>query len=468
LSIVISRVIWLNIVLFAEGKKAMPRDFPYLLCKYMKRIKTGDSKVANAITEILYTGENIHRHTIDNWKSGCSLPDKNIRHKVIACAKFLRLTVQEANEFLEAAKNFPPLSEQEMIGFLIEFKPGVEVQDVIFEEKSKEELMMNDNLASALFVDNLRGTLDELSCSDPPVMVLLTQSHWNELDDLPFREALLTQAKQKYSPANVLHIKPSASLTWNVNKHFSDIGQQLEFEGVEDAYDFEKELKKRLENNNTLLLLISRLERAPQSLQEQLGATIRGVLEETASLRLHVMLWGCEKLADLNYLSDDPLSLVNIAQVKLGPELSPADVLALCQYRFQDLQLDKESIDNLLTISGGHPRLLMDCIKLNKNQPNLCWDDYPKILSQRNYVWDWFTPFTKNESDKKLVYQWLQQPELLGKTKLNILDNVLRKLFWKNLLKDNNGQLCWRCKALRMAGLEILGEEDDNEISHKN
>lgn len=450
---------------FAEGQKAMPKYFPSLLCGYMERIKTGSTNVAKAITEI--TGKKIDRHTIENWKSGASLPDRNNRHKVIACAKFLRLTVQETNEFLEAAnKEFLPFTEQEKTEFLIEY-PGAGARDASVEEKPQEdEPMMNDNLASALFIDGLTETLNELRRSNPPVMLLLTQSHWNELDQVPFREALLTQAKQKYSPANVLHIKPSAAGARDVNRYFPDIGQQCEFDNVEDALDFEVKLKKRLKRDGTLLLLISRLERA-ESLREQLAATIRDVLEETNySSRLQVMLWGCEGLADLKYRSDDDRSLFSIATAKLGPELSPADVLALCQYRFQDLQFDQESVKNLLTISGGHPRLLLDCLTLKQQEPNLCWDDYSKRLSSRDYVKDWFTPFTQNESDKKWLSERLQQPALLGQTTFNILHNRLRKLFWKNLLKYNNGQLGWRCEALRMAGLKILEEAD--ELSHNN
>jgi len=58
------------------------------------------------------------------------------------------------------------------------------------------------------------------------------------------------------------------------------------------------------------------------------------------------------------------------------------------------------------------------------------------------------------------VLDWLQQEQDLGKAQPFILDELKRKLFWKNLLVEREvggeRRLCWRCEALRMAGLQIL------------
>ena len=94
-----------------------------------------------------------------------------------------------------------------------------------------------------------------------------------------------------------------------------------------------------------------------------------------------------------------------------------------------------------------------------QQEPNLAWDEYSKKFSQSDYVWKLFTQFAQDDSTRQQVCKLLQQ-KCLGKSQPYILNNLLRKLYWENLLVENNingtKQLCWRCETLRIVGKEIL------------
>jgi len=407
--------------------------FAELLKKYKKHIGTSYIKIAEAAG---YKS----RQTIQNWFKG-ALPKPDNRDKVEAIVDLWRLTLPERQEFLQAA--FP-----------------------------NEE--QNVNLADVMFREYLKEILNELSCSNPPVRVLLTPANWAAAN-LPFSEAILAQAKRQYSPSTVLCIQPPAGSTEDINKCFSILGEQCGFKNVKDAVDFQLKLKERLNNGDTLLLLIHRLEKCYPLLQKEIQSSIRSVLEEIGFSHLHIMLWGGEQLAELLYSqSNDKHSVLNIAQeVEQKPKLTGADIQALCQSHFDGLELsenelDENTVNEILRISGGHPQLLLDCLKLIQKEANLPWEDYPNKLSQKSYVQNLFIPFAQYESEKKRVYKWIENRRL-GKAQSNIQDHLLRKLYWKDMLiekKEADGKimLYWRCEALRIAGKEILKPQNGDNL----
>ncbi|MDM8558923.1 hypothetical protein [Candidatus Parabeggiatoa sp. HSG14] len=386
--------------------------FADLLNKYMRRVRANASEVAGEI--------DVARPTVYRWTQGINKPNK--RDKVIACANFLRLTEQETNELLDLA------------GFL------------------KKEYPLVGDLAQVIFTDFIQKLFAKLLQANNPfsILLLLTQANWGEPPSL---EALLAQAKKKYGPHNVLHLKPPYSFQANEKMYFSDLGKQCQFGDINNDHSFETALETKLEKTDQLFVLVSRFEQGVQSLREQLARLLRS-LTEMYPHRLHVILCGGEQLADLKYKSGN-LSLLNLAKVVHWPELNRKEVYALRDFRFKELFLDDTIIDELLTISGAHPQLLNECLELNQQNPTLPLDKYSQKLSENEIIWQLFMPFKDTEAMSQ-IHEWLQQ-ENLGKAQPYILNDLLRKLYWKNLLVERGEYLCWRCETLRLSGLEILG-----------
>jgi len=407
----------------------MKKEFTDLLIRY-----TGNSGItATYLAEAI----GVKKLTMTNWRTGKYLPRE--RTKVLKMAQKFNLTEEATNEFLEAAG----------------FKP--------------EYIFVDSPLAKRLFTDDIQRVFnDTLSRLTYPVVLLLNQADWAQP---PCREAVLAQARKIYSSNNVLHIWQISCLSGNVNKYFSSLGKQCGFSDVKDDSDFQLSLENRLKNTDELFLLVSRFEQGAQSLGEQLAHILRSLSDKYAR-RLHIILCGGEKLERLKY-GEGELSLLNIAEDKRWPEIGLSEVKALAEYRFNDLQLDDDRAKELLEISGGHPQLLSECLTLQQQQPFLSLADYPNRLSQSQYARQGFTPFIQDNSARQQVYQWLQQDDLGAFTHF-ISDNLLRKLYWKNMLTvrevDQEKRLCWRCEALKMAGKEILAGQyqpsltgEDNE-----
>ncbi len=387
------------------------QKFSELLRKYMHQKK---AKVQSMVETINSKGLGISRQTFFNWKKDKYKPRS--RDSVLACANYLRLSRKETNKLLVAA-GFP-------------------------EEEA--------------FVKHLFMELPRYR-----VILLLTQADWGEPPYHEFVETLLAYADIIYRKNNVLHINvqqlPAASDA-DINSDFSRLGEQCGFSDVDDADSFEYALEAGLEQTEPLFLLVSHFEQGADLLRQQLASIIRSVSATVP--HFHVILCGGEKLADLKY-KEGALSLLNHAKVQYWPELSRPDVYTLSNDYFNEVPLNLEEalVDQFLAISGAHPKLLTECLKLKTQSPDLALEKYPEKLSQCDCVSELFTPFTQNESVRQRVFEWLQKDEV-GKAEPYILDNLLRQLYWKNLLvereENEEKRLYWRCEAMRMAGKQMF------------
>jgi hypothetical protein len=386
------------------------QKFPELFRKYMLQKK---AKVETMVEALNSKGFQISRQTIFNWKKGKYKPRS--RESVLACANYLRLSRKETNQLLVAAD----LPEEEA------------------------------------FVKHIFMVLPRYR-----VILLLTQADWGEPPYHEYFKTLLAYADRIYRKNNVLHInvqRPAAP-DGDINSDFSILGQQCGFSDVDDVDSFEYALETKLEQTEQLFLLVSHFEQGAELLRQQLASIIRGV-GATAS-HFHVILCGGEKLADLRY-KYGASSLLSHATVEYWPELSRPDVYTLSNHYFKEvpLDLDEALVDQFLAISGAHPKLLTECLKLKTQSPDLPLEKYPEKLSQCDWISELFTAFTQNESVRQRVSEWLQKDEV-GNAEPYILDNLRRQLYWKNLLVEREvnekKRLYWRCEAMRMAGQQMF------------
>ncbi len=380
-------------------------SFSELLLKYMAKKNAKVNTMAKAI--------GVTHATIVNWRKSAK---PRSRERVLVCAKYLKLSMLETNGLLKAA------------GFEPEVHPFVKN---IFEELPRHR-----------------------------VMLLLTKTDWNKPPYHEALEILKAQAKDTYKN-NVLCIKPPATLNANINNYFSRLGKQCKFSGVNDAERFENALETHLEHNKKgLFLLVSRFEQGADSPREQLADIVNSLIDEHP--HFHVVLWDGEKLGTLKFQTDN-MPLLKQAKVKYWPELTRQEVFAFDYFKDLPSDLDDTLVDQFLAISGGHPDLVIECLELKKRYPNLCVEKYPEKLSLCECIYESFTPLAQQEFVRQQVYEWLQQEDL-GPTEHYIQDELLRQLYWKNLLieREVNGEkrLFWRCQAIQMGGTQICGKKN--------
>lgn len=391
-------------------------DFAQLLSQHMRRIRASAAGVAVEI--------GLSREAVNNWRNGVARPGRQARDKVLAAARYLRLTEAETNQLLESA------------GFEPEFA-----------QAGKEAV---DNEAGAAS-PAVQQVFERLATLRPyPILMLLCPAH---LGQPPQRAQILAEAARRYGAERVLHLQPPYSLSAEASDYFAAIAAQCGMEGVDSDFAFESALAARLAESRALFCLVSRFEQGDPALREVLAGILRS-LSEMHSGKLVLLICGGAALADLKYQGGD-LSLLNIAQAERWPEPKVADLIASAQAR----GLDARAAERALDAGGAHPLLIEAALDLIAEDPAIDEARLHTALARFDPLWPGFLPLL-NCADSRARLAQLLSEETLAPARPFLLDPLLRHLYWANLIVERGQaperRLHWRCAAVRAAGQAAL------------
>ena len=289
-----------------------------------------------------------------------------------------------------------------------------------------------------------------------PTLILLAQAGRGER---AFVEQFQTRAITHYGEENVLDLRLPSSLDLTPLEMFVELGRACGFGRIERQLDWEIALKERLEENR-VLLLISRFEHATRENQRALGKVIRGLSEETRQSALNTVVSGGEGLAELKYIVADHSFLDNAGSLPY-PDLSVSDLVEWAQRDAGQVALTEEDAGKLIERYGGHPGLLRQALgvlrRLADRDPETRFAAIREEESAYRWFAPYFLPFRKDAETKKRVCDFLRHPEKLGRFSLWHDDPVIHRLFWGNLLRQEETLFEWRSPVVVEAGLEILG-----------
>ena len=284
----------------------------------------------------------------------------------------------------------------------------------------------------------------------PPLM-LLAQADRGQGDMI---QAILQRARDSFTPEYVLHVTPPYSREAELGDYFAHLARQCQFpDSVLGSIQWESALGERLEKGERLFMLVSGFENGSETGRRELAGVLRSLNERHAN-RLQIVLCGGERLAELKY-GPAHLSLLSSADVLEWPELSAADVIAWQQRDFPDVELHDEEAQVMLTLCGGHPRLLRHCFQHRLQDFRLDAAGYRRLLQNDAFFSQLFTPYRENSYYRQQLCGWLAH-EALEPYQDWPSDALLRRLYWNNLLANRDRRFVWRCDLLRDAGREIL------------
>jgi hypothetical protein len=394
-----------------------PNEFPQLLAQYMRRIRASAAGVAAEI--------GLSREAVNNWRNGDALPGRKHRDRVLACARYLRLSEAETNRLLAAAA----------------FEPE-------FPQERQRDEPAPVTSAQAAPSPQVLQVLERLQATRPyPILMLLCPAH---LGQPPEREAILAEAGRRYGAGRVLHLQPPYSLSAEAPEYFSAIAAQCGLEGVESDFAFEAALDARIKREGQLFCLVSRFEQGHPALRELLAGILRS-LSEMHSGRLHLLICGGAALAELKYLGGD-LSLLNIAHSERWPE-PEAPALA------QQCGLTLALAERALAASGGHPLLLEQALASLQQAPDQSLEALERELAASDLLWPALLPHLASGDTRAALARYLSEARL-GPARPWLLDTQLRELYWANLLVERQAAdgrwLEWRSEAVRRAGRAAL------------
>lgn len=302
----------------------------------------------------------------------------------------------------------------------------------------------------------------ELFTTKQAVLLPAQEDRWHG----GMKTLLLERAKNRFGENNVIHLVPPFGEKVDMEDYFSLIGKQCGFtRACTNPGMLQAAFEERLAASQELFLMVTGFENSLKQGQEELAGVLRGLNERYT--RLKILICGGEKLLDLYYSGD--LSYLNHADIKECPDLTAADVMGMAKNSWAGqgltLDLDKETAQRLLYMSGGHPRVLEQCFVLYAREPGFKESGLIEALLNTLFVWRLFIPFKKDPQQRQRLCQLLHRTDV-GPARAHPADPLLKRLYWGNLLKrsSTNYRLYWRCEALRRVGLEILECPDEIKI----
>jgi hypothetical protein len=263
-----------------------------------------------------------------------------------------------------------------------------------------------------------------------------------------YGQALRQRAETRFGADNVYHCFPPNSVRADSAAYFGRLAKQCRFtETVTESWQWAECLAQKLETSQSVLLLVTGFENGAHESRAELAGELRQFNERYPGLRLVMM--GGERLATLKY-AQGSMSLLNTAQELTIPALDHRDLPEIFGQLYPHLALTTEQLQTVLEFTGCHPRLMHYCLQQGADSAQAC----EQLLRQSPLPAQLYTGF-RSDHDRIAICDLLQQTKL-GRYDPWPADELLRKLYWSNLITRRGQDLCWRCEFIRQVGLEIL------------
>ncbi|WP_165742084.1 toll/interleukin-1 receptor domain-containing protein [Candidatus Thiosymbion oneisti] len=287
-----------------------------------------------------------------------------------------------------------------------------------------------------------------------PTLILLAQENQERHAVL---EVLRERAQDRFDADQTLYLVPPRNPDADEAEFFHVLGRRAGMNPpAESALAFEDYLDQRLIGGERLFLLVAGLSKCSNIGRRRLASGLRG-LSDAHDDALRMVLVGGEGLAELKHAQGD-LSLLSHAEPLDWPELNTGDLMELARQGRPPLDLTPEGAWDMLEVTGGHPRLIQETLRCRAKgaPPEACI----RNLASSKQIESQFITLTRTWEDAQRIADWLGQDDL-GPCRGWISDPLLRRLYWKNLLRAKglvgSERLVWRCQAIIDAGRRVLG-----------
>jgi predicted MPP superfamily phosphohydrolase len=278
-----------------------------------------------------------------------------------------------------------------------------------------------------------------------PLVILLAQ---DERLDAAVLRGIRERARRD---GDVLHVTPPPHRRTTPEQYFARLGRQCDFtEEIRSPDDWEDVLYRRLQDGETLFVLVSSFDKGSEEGREQLGTILRALAEAYPG-QLRVVFSGGERLAALKYEKGEDHSVLSSAERHDWPETTVDDVLAWQQHEYPKLAFGRGDAKDLRALCGAHPRWIRHCLGQRQRGAN-----EREALVRYDAIDQVFIPYRNDPEARRRICRWLGQDDL-GAWEAWIGDELLRRLYWKNVLREEDGRIVWRSEVACDVGRRVLG-----------
>jgi hypothetical protein len=294
-----------------------------------------------------------------------------------------------------------------------------EIHDVIIPKKKEISSLSNEKS----FLDEVFRSIQR----EEPVMLLsMTSTPYHNKVAKYYKDKIYEMAIEHYSKNAVFSFNPSSNEEISQAKYFSKLAKQCGFEqDISDGDDFIEALDNKLMSQD-ICLLISEFENGSDKYRREFALALRPLLLDNDSEHsCSIVILGRKRLAKLKYEENgDGNSPLNYFEELLIPTPTIED--------YKQIENVEEDISDIYQLTGGHPELMKFCLR-NKSE------DYQSLILNSNYG-DKF--FGKYQSRTPRLLK-LFRDESFGSFSLWSSDELMRDLFWDNLIVEDGNRFKW-------------------------
>ena len=291
----------------------------------------------------------------------------------------------------------------------------------------------------------LKDVWNRLDASMP--LMILAQADTNTQH---YIQALKHSLQDGYPSATFLHLFPPASIRADSAAYFGRLAKQCGLDDdISESWEWADAVREKLEQGQEFVLLITGFENGSEDTRGELAGELRGLLSSYPyALKLIVM--GSEQLAAAKYKLGKHSFFNDLDEMRL-PDVSLQDLRDIYLKRYDELSLDDETLQALIDFTGRHPRLLESALQCLKRGDY----DWKYSIISSSLPSQLFTRLIRSETDVPLLCDLLQR-QTLGRYDAWPQDIIIRKLYWQNLITNQDGQFVWRCPFIEKSGRELL------------
>ena len=293
------------------------------------------------------------------------------------------------------------------------------------------------------FLSNEKSFLDEVFRSiqrEEPVMLLsMTSTQYHNIIAKSYKEKIYKMAIEHYSKEAVFSFHPSTNQEISQSKYFLKLAKQCGFEqNISDGDEFIEALDRELSSHD-ICLLISEFENGSDKYRKEFALALRPLLlDNDSEYSCSIVILGRKRLAKLKYEeNEDGNSPLNYFDELLIPTPSLED--------YKQMENIEDDISDIYQLTGGHPELMKFCLR-NKSEK------YQVLILDSNYGDKFFRKYY-NKRDRILA---LFEQDSFSQFSLWSHDELIRDLFWDNLIVEDGNRFKWISPIVAELGMRYF------------
>jgi|WetSurMetagenome_2_1015567.scaffolds.fasta_scaffold13218_4 hypothetical protein len=403
--------------------------FAELLTHYMLEKNFTDTSLAKEVQQLvarqnLKVNCKINREMFYQWRTNTSYPSHKNCLIVWILAKIFELSEREIQTFARAARcnesSLPTNNQPE----------------------SNQIRYINLSSSKKIFINKL---LDSFTLSLHSPIMLLSQH-----DLLTVERCFYSEIQSRYSSAHFFISLPDYA---DETTFYEELGKLFRFSiCTSNSCSFKKAFINMLREHKTIYFCcISRFGHLEVDIRRKFAALLRSIYTECHGY-LHLVLLGGRLLEELRY--NDSHSLLNDTIRINWQEWTFEDVQYLYQFYCTTI-LPEDIAQYFLNITGGHLKLLQTCFSWYQSSNIDVTHFVDRFLKEDTDIKEAFMSLLKTNKNKQSLANLLINEKVTGDT-IFIRSELMRTLYWKNLLVCREDGLYWRGEIIRKIGQSIL------------